>query len=151
MKPMLFLALTFALLIPAPAEAKTPAANILGVSLEMTKSDVHAVLGRIGSLDREERKSQEIWHVRSDRFQSVILGYDKDGRVRYVTAVSRPDGRRMRYSDAGPTAAAQHHVAGKTHTYTWNVQPRGGEPFLVIAIGRDPRYLRYYSLKRPNV
>lgn len=151
MKKMLFLTLTLALLIAGAAQAKPPEATILGVSLEMSRAEAHTVLGKIGSLDREERQRQEIWHIRSDRFKSVILGYDKEGRVRYVTAVSRPGGRRMRYSDAGRMGAAQHHVAGKTHTYTWTVKPGKGEPFLVIAIGRDPKYLSYYSLKRPNV
>lgn len=137
-------------LVTLAAAAKQAPHEILGIRLGMNKAVAHERLAKIGSLHHEERKSQEIWSIRDRRYRSIMIGYDKDGGVRYVTAVARPDGRRVRYCDVVNTKAARHEVAGQSQTYTWAVSPEAAAAYEVIAIGRHPKYLTYFSLKRAD-
>jgi hypothetical protein len=140
-------ALLFALLTACATTSTTtrPApSDILGVRLDMPRAEVRTMLERVGTFEREERKRQEVWTVDDPRFQSLIIGYDTDWNVRFVTGVARPQGTAIAYADVFDPASAEHKAAGQTHTYTWTA---GTPKYYVIAIG-GPERLDYLSLKK---
>ena len=119
----------------------------------MIREEVHRRLQRLGTMEREERGRQEIWTLaREPRFATVLVGFDADFKVRYVTAIAREGGRRMRYSDLAPIKEARAENANGAYTrYTWEFKPgqkRAG--YFLIAEGRDPEYLKSFSIKRHN-
>ena len=85
--------------------------------------------------------------MRDPRFTSLIIGYDPEWNVRYVTAVANPNGAPVTYTDVLEVSAAEHRSAGGSHTYTWKT---GSPPYYVIAIG-GPERVSYLSLKKDPV
>ena len=123
------------------------ARDLFGVTVNDSKADVHAKLGAVGTLQREESKRQEVWELRDPRFRGAIVGYDAEWRVRFITAVAKEGGQPVRYADVLDVAAATHSVTGTSHNYRW--QPPGAE-IVIIAIGNDPERLTYVTLTKPN-
>jgi hypothetical protein len=124
---------------------------VLGLRLGMSQKAVHRRLEKIATLEREERGHQEVWTLARDpRFASLLVGFDPNFKVRYVTAIAREGGLRMRYSDLAPIKDAYAENAPGAYTrYTWEAKPgnkRAG--YFLIAEGRDPEYLRSFSIKR---
>ena len=128
----------------ATTQPATRIDDILGVRLDMSRDAVRSALATVGTFEREERKRQEVWTVRDPRFSSLMIGYDPEWNVRYVTAVANPAGSPMAYADVLEVSGAEHKSAGDTHTYTWKT---GTPPYYVIAIG-GPERLTYLSLKK---
>lgn len=119
--------------------------DILGVRLDMPRDEVRSSLAGVATLEREERRRQEVWTLSNDpRFASLIVGYSKEWNVRFVTAVAKPEGVAVHYDEVLDLASAEHRSAGETHTYTWTT---GTPPYSVIAIGKAER-LEYLSLKK---
>lgn len=118
--------------------------DILGIRLDMSRDSVRSVLAAVGTFEREERKRQEVWTVRDPRFSSLLIGYDPDWTVRYVTAIANTAGAPITYSDVLEVSAAERRSAGDTYTYTWKT---GTPPHYVIAIG-GPERISYLSLKK---
>jgi hypothetical protein len=139
-------AVLFALLTACATTTTTRTApsEILGVRLDMPRAEVRTALQRVGKLEREERKRQEVWTVDDPRFTSLIIGYSPEWNVRFVTGVARPEGTAIAYADVLDPASADHKSAGQTHTYTWTAGP---PTYYVIAIG-GPERLDYLSLKK---
>lgn len=134
-------------LASAALAAGAPIHDILGVQLGMSKDAVHSQLAKTATFERNERRRHEIWTLTHDpRFASLIIGYTKEGNVRFVTAVAKPDGDAVRYADVLDLTAAQHKSAGKSHTYTWVT---GTPPYSIIAIG-GPARLDYLSLENEH-
>ena len=131
---------------PEPTSALPPASvtDILGVRLDMPRDEVRGALTTIGTFEREERKRQEIWTVHDPRYSSLMIGYDSNWKVRYVTAVANPAGAPVTYAEVLEVSTADLRSAGDTHTYTWKT---GTPPYYVIAIG-GPERLTYLSLKK---
>jgi hypothetical protein len=128
------------------ASTTAPAAHLhdlFGVAVGMSKDTVHQRLSAAGSLAREERKRQEVWNVRDPRFEGAIVGYDEEWKVRFITAVAKKGGERVRYADVLDVAAARHQSTGSTNKYTWRP---AGAGYSVIAIGADPDVLTYVTL-----
>lgn len=147
------LTLLLLLAIPGQVSGRSLQDNVLGLRIGMSREDVHRRLQRMGTLEREERGRQEVWTLaREPRFASLLVGFDADFRVRYVTAIAREGGRRMRYSDLAPIKDARAENANGAYTrYTWEFKPgkkRAG--YFLIAEGRDPEYLKSFSIKRHN-
>jgi hypothetical protein len=138
--------LALALLVScATTSGRKPMDDILGVKLGMPRDAVHSTLAATATLGREERKRQEIWNVRGTRVVSLIVGYDADWDVRFVTAVADIAGENpVRYADVLDVATATRAHAGPHYTYTWT-SPRS--PYQIIAIGDEER-VQYYSLKK---
>lgn len=139
--------------IPGQVSGRSLQDNVLGLRIGMSREDVHRRLQRMGTLEREERGRQEVWTLaREPRFASLLVGFDADFRVRYVTAIAREGGRRMRYSDLAPIKDARAENANGAYTrYIWEIKPdkkRAG--YFLIAEGRDPEYLKSFSIKRHN-
>jgi hypothetical protein len=147
MKTRAFAALVLALLLTSCATSSsslTAPTDILGVRLNMPRAEVRSALGTVGKFEREERKRQEVWTVDDPRYESLIIGYDRDWNVRFVTAVAKKDGVPVHYADVLDVTRAEHKAAGTTNTYTWAV---GKPDYYVIAIG-GPERLDYLSLKK---
>lgn len=134
----------------APALAK-PRPEIMGVALDMSRDAARARLKSIGSLEREDRKLQEVWAIKDARISHLLIGYDADHRVRYVTAIARTDGPRIRYQELADLKSAQRSVVQGNHKFTWEIAARRGHiGYLLIARGHDPQYLESYSVKKAD-
>lgn len=121
--------------------------EIMGISLGMAREAAHARLKSIGRLEKEERKRQEVWAVDDPRISHLLVGYDTDYRVRYVTAVARKGGPRIRYQEVVDVKRAQRSNYQGNYKFTLEVK-RGQLAYVTIAHGRDPQYLDSYSVKR---
>jgi len=139
--------------MPSPVAGRTPQDNVLGIRIGMSRDEVHRRLQKLGEMEREVRGRQEVWKLsREPRLASILVGFDTGFKVRYVTAISRDGGPRMRYDDIGPLKDAFAERANGAYTrYTWEIKAdkkRAG--YFLIAEGRDPEYLRSYSIKQHN-
>ncbi len=133
----------------ATAVAKEPSPEIMGIRLGMSRDTAHTRLQAIGSLEKEERKRQEVWLLKDPRISHLLVGFDPDFRVRYVTAIARPGGPHIRYEEVADVKRAQRVNNQGNYKFTWEVPARRGQPaYLVMAHGRDPQYLETYSIKR---
>ncbi len=149
MKRALAIVLLLLALAPFHAEAREPQPEILGVRLGMEKKEARERLGQLGKLEREERKRQEVWQLTDARYSHLLLGFDPEGRVRYVTAIARPQGKRVPYTEVGDPKTATRTGAPGHRKYVWEVAEKsGGQGFLVMARGTDPRFLSTWSVKR---
>lgn len=135
--------------VSAVVFAGTPQPQIMGISLGMSRDDARTHLKSIGSLQRETRKRQEVWTIRDDRISHVLVGYDPEFRVRYVTAIARTDGPRVRYDDVADLKSAQREQNQGNYKLTWQIAARSGHSaYVLIAHGHDPEYLESYSVKK---
>jgi hypothetical protein len=151
MKKLTSLSLLLLIGIVVSAAAARPRPEIMGISLDMSHDDARARLQSIGSLEREDRKRQEVWAVKDPRISHLLIGYDADYRVRYVTAIARADGPRIRYQDVADLKSAQRSNTPGNHKFTWEIEEhRGKERFIIIARGRDAQYLDSYSVKKSD-
>jgi len=134
----------------AGVQAKELSRDVVGIRINTSREDVHRRLKKLGRLEREERGRQEIWTLENEpRFTSVLIGYDKGFKVRYVTAIAREGGTRMLYSDIASIKSAYPENASGHFKYTWEVKARGKTPaYFVIVMGRDPQYLTSLSIKK---
>ncbi|HXQ70673.1 MAG TPA: hypothetical protein VN844_09310 [Pyrinomonadaceae bacterium] len=125
--------------------------EILGVSLGMTREATQQRLKTIGRLEKEERKRQEVWAVNDPRISHILVGYDTDYRVRYITAIARAGGPRIRYQEVVDVKHAQRVNYQGNYKFTLEAR-RGQVAYVTIAHGRDPQYLDSYSVKKvdPN-
>lgn len=123
--------------------------EIMGISLEMSRETAQARLKAIGQLEKEDRKRQEVWAIKDPRVSHLLVGYDAEYRVRYVTAIARTDGPRIRYAEVADLKTAQRLNNQGNYRFTWEVPARRGQfAFVMIAHGRDPQYLDSYSVKK---
>lgn len=132
------------------AEAKARP-EIMGIALGASREAAQARLKTIGRLEKEERKRQEVWAVNDPRVSHILIGYDTDYRVRYVTAIARAGGPRIRYQEVVDVKHAQRWSYQGNYKFTLEAR-RGQFAYVTIAHGRDPQYLDSYSVKRvdPN-
>src|SRR5690349_18017380 len=123
--------------------------EIMGVALDMSRDAALARLKSLGQLEKEDRKRQEVWAIKDLRISHLLVGYDADYRVRYVTAIARTDGPRMRYQEIADLKSAQRLNSQGNYRFTWEIPERRGQfAFVVIAHGRDPNFLDSYSIKK---
>lgn len=126
-----------------------PRRELLGLSLDMSKQAAQRRLKELGQLEREERKRQEVWKVRDPHFAYVLVGFDGEERLRYVTALARADGTRLRYREVGDLKHARSVGATGNYHYIWELPARDKQPRIqVIVRGTDAEYLSSYSLKK---
>ena len=141
------------LLAAACATKGEPKPEILGVRLGMSRDEARARLQRIGKLEKEERRQQEVWRLDDDpSYSHLMVAYNKDyTSVRYVTAVAKEQGRRVPYAEVIDLGSARLESAQASRTYWQELPERSGRPaFVAKAIGTDPTYLKYYSVVRSD-
>jgi len=148
-KPTFSLCLLVALAAMAGAAQAKARPEIMGVALEMSREAAQARLKAIGQLEKDDRRGQEVWAIKDPRFSHLLVGYDADHRVRYVTAIARTDGPRMRYQEVADLKSAQKLNSQGNYRFTWEIPERRGQfAFVIIAHGRDPNFLDSYSIKK---
>ena len=151
MKKLLSLSLLLAITALVSAAAVRPRPEIMGISLDMKRDEALARLKAIGSLEREARKQQEVWAVKDARISHLLVGYDAENRVRYVTAIARTDAPRIRYQEVAELKSAQRSVTAGNNKFTWEIEERRGQTaFIIIARGHDAEYLDSYSVKKKD-
>jgi hypothetical protein len=151
MKRAAFLAF-LVLTLSALAVGKRPAPQILGLRLGMSYTAAHTRLNEIGQFKSED-EGQQVWTLRHDKhYQYLIVGFDGDRMVRYVTVIARPDGQPVNYADVGNLAEATRSGGVGNLRYTWKANDKkGGFEYLAIAKGKDHRHLNRYAVKRLGV
>src|SRR5215217_9376567 len=122
MKKLLSVSLLLVISVLVSAAPAQPRPEILGISLDMKRDDAVARLKSIGSLEKETRKRQEVWAVKDARISHLLVGYDADNRVRYVTALARTDGPRIRYQEIADMKSAQRSGTPGNHKFTWEIE-----------------------------
>jgi hypothetical protein len=133
----------------ASAAPSKPRPEIMGIVLGMSRDSAQARLKSMGNLEKEARKRQEVWAIKDPRVSHLLVGYDTDFRVRYVTAIARANGPRIRYDEVADIKNAQRVNTQGNYKFTWQVPARSGQfAYLLIAHGRDPQYLESYSVKK---
>ena len=131
------------------AAASQPRPEIMGISLGMSRDDARTRLKAMGNLEKETRKRQEVWALKDPRISHLLVGFDTNFRVRYVTAVARTGGPRIRYEEFADVKSAQRTNTQGNYKLTWEVPAQPDQPaYTVIAHGRDPEFLDSYSIKR---
>jgi hypothetical protein len=149
MKKLFSVFLLLAVGVVVSAAAPRPRPEIMGVALDMKRGEAQTRLQAVGKLERETRKRQEVWAVRDQRVSHLLVGYDAENRVRYVTAIARSDGPRLRYEDVASVRAAERAGNQGNLKFTWEVAARRGHfAYIMVARGHDPNYLDSYSVKK---
>jgi hypothetical protein len=134
------------------AAARRPAPQILGLRLGMSYDQAHSRLNNIAQF-RSEDEGQQVWTLTHDqRYQYVIIGFDRDLQVRYVTVLARPEGKPVSYVEIGDLAHATRTGGPGNLRYTWRASDKRGRfEYIVVAKGKNPRYLDRYAIKRLGV
>jgi hypothetical protein len=132
--------------------AKQPAPQILGLRLGMSYTAAHARLNQIGQFKSDD-EGQQVWTLSHDKhYQYLIIGFDRDRNVRYITVLARPDGQPVNYAEVGNLAEATRSGEEGNLRYTWKATDKKGRfEYLAIAKGKDRRYLNRYAVKRLGV
>ncbi len=143
------IAILFAFLIASHTIAATLTVHeVMGLRPGMAKAAVHEALKGKGEMEREERKRQEIWKLQDERYSALMLGFDEKLNLRYVTAVAKPAGKKVRFSEVINVKKAKLRKNGVNHQYTLTVEGDDSHPpFQVIARGKDSKNITYLSLK----
>ncbi|HEU4769513.1 MAG TPA: hypothetical protein VFS77_19260 [Pyrinomonadaceae bacterium] len=135
--------------VSASAAVRELPTEIMGISLGMSRADARTRLQSLGSLERETRKRQEVWAIKDARISHLLVGYDPDMRVRYVTAIARNDGPRIRYDEVADVKSAERVQNQGNHKLTWQIAARSGQSaYALIAHGHHAQFLDSYSLKK---
>ncbi len=124
--------------------------EVLKIRLGMSVEEAHKQLKKIGKLEREERKQQEIWTlVNHPNYSHLIVAFDKEyKKVRFVTAKVREGGNHVRYSDVIDVRKAVKENIGNNYKYVLEVPAKGKDPgYVVTARGQDAEYLTYFSME----
>jgi len=131
---------------------KLPPPEILGIRLGMTYSQARANLSTIAQFKNED-EGQEVWTLRNDsHYETLIVGFDRERRVRYVTVLASPQRRAVDYSEIADVHRAISSGQPGNLVFTWKARdPKSHIDYLVIAKGSDPHRLSSYSIKRVGV
>lgn len=149
------LSLLFAASVCAAGVQPRPRRDILGIRIGMSAEAARSQLKKIGRFQKEERKRHEVWEVEDFYFSHLIIQFDKAKLVHFVTAVAHADAKRgrMRYEDVAELKKARQtgEAAKNNYRYEWGLAAAGKDPKInIVAWGRDPQYLQYYSIERAN-
>ena len=129
-----------------------PPPEILGVRLAMPYTAAHAQLVKLGQLQKEE-EGQQVWRLLgNEHYAHLIVGFDGENRVRYVTALAEANATPVKYEDVGDLTKATRTGQPGNLTFTWKSRDRKGNfEYLAIAKGKDANKLSSFSVKRLGV
>jgi hypothetical protein len=161
--PFLFATSVFA---SGAAAQSNPRRDILGISIGMTADAAREQLKKIGNLERQERKKQEVWKITNHpKYSGVIIGFyigpDKAERVRFVTATARvtavrnsnvADATAVRYGDIADTKGAHQKIENKNnYKYSWFLPASGKEPKITVILGgSNDKYVITHTIRELN-
>jgi hypothetical protein len=115
----------------------------------MPEAKARAQLAKIGQMQKEE-EGQQVWRLLGDEhYAHLIVGFDAEKRVRYVTAITEPSGTAVKYGDLGDVSKATRTGQPGNLTYTWKGRDDKEKfEYLAIAKGKDAQRLSSFSVKR---
>ena len=118
----------------------------------MTYAEAREQLRKIGQFKNQE-EGQEVWTLRDDQhYRILIVGFDRERRVRYVTVLANPKGEAVDYGALGDVRSATSSGGPGNLVFSWkNEDRRNHFEYLAIAKGSDPHRLLSYSVKRLGV
>ncbi len=141
---------SFVLFSVQSSDAKTKS-DVLGISLGMSHEAATKLLQKIGKLEKNESKLQEVWVLNNDvSYSHLIVGFDKEtNEVRFVTAKARADGKRVRYETVLDVKKAKQTGTTNNYKYIQEIPARGKKAaYKLIAMGQNADYLTYFSIEK---
>jgi hypothetical protein len=130
--------------------AKT-ASDVLGIRVGMSKKDADNRLQKLGKLEKDERKQQQVWALTNDpHYSHLIVSFNKQfTEVRFVTAKAKENGSKVSYNDVVDIKKAKQVGATNNYKYVQEVPARGKNPgYVITARGQDSKYLTYFSIEK---
>ena len=109
----------------------------------MSKADAQQRLEEIATFESEGRKVGQLWRLKNDpHFSSVAVDYDKENRVRFVTAfVEKTTAKeKIKFTEVGDLTKAGAEIVEPHYRYIWEVP----------AEGDNPEFVETYSLAKIN-
>ena len=110
--------------------------SILGVRVEDDIREVHAKLGKLGTVggdDTREGGRKEAWTFKKTAFKSLAYETNREGRVEWLTAFVRP-GKEIPFSKLGDLERAQ----SKSDRHArWIVEESDGEGYVLMVKGGE--------------
>jgi len=142
---------SFILFCPNKVNAEVKS-DVLGLRLGMNKEAAHKILQRIGKLEKNESKQQEVWALSGSdrRFSYIIIAFNKEyTEVRFITAKARENGKRVRYDEVLDIKKARQAGSSANLNYIQDVPASGKKAaYKIVARGSDPNFLTYFSIER---
>jgi REP element-mobilizing transposase RayT len=126
-----------------------PSPEILGIKLGLSREEALPQLQKIATLEKQERKQQEVWSLNGDQpYSHLIISYDKELKsMRFINAVAKE--KRVRYKDVIDINTAKSTTSGSNYTYELEVPEKNNQlAYVIKAIGVDPEYLQYYAIEK---
>lgn len=151
--------LTFSVLLILSIIASACSANkttglpkdLLGLSIGMSKEQAQRRLEEIATFESEARKVGQLWRLKNDpHFSSVAVDYDKENRIRFVTAfVEKTAKEKIRFTDVGDLTKARAEIIEPHYRYIWEVPGTDDKPaYFVNVYGDNPEFVTTYSLAK---
>ena len=141
---------SFCLFFVQDSSAKTKS-DILGISIGMSHVEANKLLQKIGKLEKNESKLQEVWALNKNAsYSHLIIGFDKETNgVRFVTAKAHTDGKRVRYKDVLDIKKAKQTGTTNNYKYIQEVPAQGKKAaYKIIAMGQNADFLTYFSIEK---
>ncbi|GAC1654171.1 MAG: hypothetical protein NVS9B15_14830 [Acidobacteriaceae bacterium] len=140
------ISLCLLLLGAASAQERRPETSLRGIRIGESQAEVKQALAKSADLQREE-EGQQVWKLRSDADADfVLVGYDTEHRIRYVTLVAKKD-RSLRCDVLGDIAKAQSEGKPGNMHFSAPVGDRD-ENIIAVARGESADHINFCSLKR---
>jgi len=147
---MLLLAMTQCTAKTAPALPT----DLLGISIGMNKADTQRRLEEIATFESKGRKVGQLWKLKNDpHFSSIAVDYDKEDRVRFVTAfVEETTAKeKIKFTDVGDLTKAKAEIVEPHYRYIWEILSEGEEAaYTVNVYGDNPEFVETYTLAKKN-
>lgn len=125
-------------------------ADVLGLTIGMDKSDSTTHLQEIAEFERDERQNQQVWKLKdASRFSAVAIGYNRENKVRYVTAfVDKEQAKEhIKFSDVGDLSKAKAEIVRPHYRYIWEVPSAAGtEPYTMNVYGDNAEFVTIYTI-----
>jgi len=131
----------------AVARAQQTPVELFGIHVNEPEEEVRRALNGRASFEKQD-EGQQVWRILNDpSMQYVILGFDREQQVRYVTTLAATGGPPMACPPLGNVStAAKTGNAGSMELRRELRQP--GEDVTIIAHGPSPDHLSSCSIKK---
>lgn len=128
--------------------------DILGISIGMNKADSQRRLEEIAAFESEGRKVGQLWKLKNDlRFSAVAVDYDKENKVRFVTAFVEKTAakEKIKFAQVGDLTKAKAEIVEPHYRYVWEVPAEGDKTAYVVNVyGSNPEFVETFSLAKIN-
>jgi hypothetical protein len=151
-KKLVFLVFSVLLLSMTQCTRKTAdlPRDLLGIYIGMHQEDAQKRLEEIAVFESKARKAGHLWKLKNDpRFSHLAIDYNKENKIRFVTAFADPATakERIRFAEVGDLTAARAEISEPHYRYIWEVPAEGDKPPSVVNIyGDNPEFVTTYSL-----